>query len=54
MSSFDELENLYERYNYNQMDLQELRELVRRLCTDREVLMHFMIYETYREMIKEK
>ena len=52
MPSFDELENLYERYNYNQMNQQELRELVRQLCTDREVLMHFMLYETYREMIK--
>lgn len=33
---------------------QELRELVRQLCTEREVLMHFMMYETYRKMIQEK
>lgn len=49
MKSFDELEQLYERYNYKQMDEQELYELIKLLLTDQKVFEHFFMYQVARK-----
>ena len=45
MKSYDELEQLYEGYNYQRMDKQQLYELIKLLLNDRKVFEHFFMYE---------
>ena len=54
MSKFKELEDLYERYNYKQMDQEDLYALVKQLLTDREILAHFFLNEVAREVLGDK
>ena len=49
MKSFDELEELYERYNYRQMDSNELYDLIEQLLADRQVFEHFFMYAVAKE-----
>lgn len=51
MKSFDELEQLYERYNYKQMEKQELYDLIELLLTDKKVFEHFFMYEVARKVL---
>jgi len=54
MATFDELENLYERYNYKQMDKDELYALIKQLLNERDVFEHFFMYEVMRGEMKVK
>jgi hypothetical protein len=45
MKDFDELEQLFERYNYRQMDKQQLYELIKMPLFDRKVFEHFFMYK---------
>ena len=45
MKSYDELEKLYEGYNYQRMDKQQLYGLIKLLLNDRKVFEHFFMYE---------
>jgi len=51
MAKLKDLEALYERYNYKQMDKEELYKLISRLLTDREVFAHFYLYEVARDIL---
>jgi len=51
MKDFDELEQLFERYNYRQMDKQQLYELIKMPLFDRKVFEHFFMYEVYRDVM---
>lgn len=54
IKSFDELEQLYERYNYKQMDTQELYQLIHLLLTDKSVFEHFFMYEVAKKVMGKK
>lgn len=54
MKTFDELEQLYERYNYRQMDNQQLYDLIKLLLNDRKVFEHFHMYEVARDVLGKK
>jgi hypothetical protein len=48
MTTFEELEALYEKYNYKQMDNDELYALIKRLLNEKDVYEHFFMYEVMR------
>lgn len=52
MNRFDELEALYELYNFKQMDKGELYDLISKLLTDREVFEHFFLYEVAKDVLR--
>jgi len=51
MKNLKELEELYEKYNYKQMDKEELYDLVKTLLLDRKVFAHFYLYEVARGVL---
>jgi hypothetical protein len=54
MKNFDELEQLYERYNYKRMNKQQLYELIKLLLNDRNIFEHFFMYEVTGDVLGKK
>jgi len=51
MAKLKDLEALYERYNYKQMDKEELYDLISKLLNDRDIFAHFYLYEVDRDVL---